>query len=399
MEEALAWLASTTDRDEALEVLLRFASSHFSFAATLQVQGRSLLGRDALGPEPDLAALVKKLTFSLDEPSVLQKVVETGARHLGPLGAQDPAHRLSTDLARKPPHTVLVQPIPIAGRSVALLYAENGVEALPPSRADLVTQVALAVGRKLEQLIHARKSSRQGQGAGSGDLPAPGAAAPVPPRAHAAPGGTRANGASAAQPSAAVTSSAPPPSSGVQAEERRVAPITNGTASVRQASPSERGAGVLPAADGAAARASLEIRPPAGARPYTSAGPDQLPIGSKGVERLLASRTDEELRDAVSSLLPLGNLTASLLISLLPGEGNRGGRGLSGVPRVVSALEMLGEAALPALRQAAASPSPLVRYEVARLIRRCSKDAPDPTLIVLSGDEDPKVAAAAQGQG
>lgn len=118
---------------------------------------------------------------------------------------------------------------------------------------------------------------------------------------------------------------------------------------------------------------------------------------TRTVERLLATRSAEDLDEVLRARDSIPGYTAELLVSLLPGEGRRKEMGEGVAHRAAAVLERLGSAALPALRQGAFSPAPAVRLEVARLLRLCGVAEGDPTLVALAGDDDPKVAAAAGG--
>lgn len=352
VEEALAWLGTASDHGEALDVLLEFAASQFEVAATLIVQGGRASLRGVLGAGVEPKGSIRALSFGLDEPSVLQVVVNTGGRYLGPITDNDPLLALAAALERPAPRSVLVEPIVVGGRTVALLLAENGGAPLIPDAIDRVMRVGQAVGPVFEKLIRERKLKKEApartademrERMGGGESPSVG-------------------GVGRGSPESARIASEP----GVGAEPRAASP-----------SPAH-----LVARGGS-------LREPVSER--------ELRAGSRAVEKLLALRSEEDPREAMEELLRLGSLAAELLVALLPEDEARFEVGRAEVHRVPWALERLGAQALPALRRAAGSPAPAVRFEAARLLRRCDPTHSDPALAVLIGDEHEAVAQAAKG--
>ncbi len=333
-EEACARAAAAPSRDDAMAILLGFARQHFELAVTLAIQGNQIAGWDALGPDPDARRQIGALTIPREESALLSLVVESGSPYLGPMRADDGAKRLLKALGREPPRSILVLPITVAGRTVAVLFAENGRELVVPMEVEQVARVAQVVGPALERQIRRRKSNE---------------APPPPAQIHLGP--------------VVVSTSFPRPLAPPQA-----------------------------AADAADAVVPLAGR----ADPVGVAMRDEeLEAVRDAVEQaLLAVDPADRLRGLGSK----AGIAAELLVALLPGGRlGRQTAGEFFAHPVARALESLGPLALPALRPAAASSVPAIRREVAWLLRRCGPGADDPALALLVSDEDPDVAAAARG--
>ncbi|HEY0839799.1 MAG TPA: hypothetical protein VGD74_06405 [Vulgatibacter sp.] len=391
-EEAFTLLGSAADRDDALAVLLRFAHQHFELAAALRISGKNLVGWDALAPEPGAAARIKKLALPLAKASVLRLVVETGAPYLGPLGEQDCALELEAALGRRAPQVVLVVPIAVANRTVALLFAENGDHPIAPNHVEPVMNVAQAVGPALEKLIRARKQAGR-----------PAASSPVAiaaPVASAVPVASKPIAAAEAPITAAVPAVGEAASDVPAHVPRRAAvnqafKIGPSLAAQRTNSNADGGATTLApnVPSDVAGTAPVALHLPKVAH-RSSESPAQSPIEPVrlAVERALAARTTEETESALPALREIPAIAAQMLVALLPASAPpEGDESL----RVVRVLKLLGASAMPALARAAASPSRGVRLQAVRLAAAMKSGEALALLAALASDDDPEVAAEA----
>jgi|GEM_PF-3750611 len=378
VEEAYTLLGSAADRDDALAVLLRFARQRFELVAALAVSGRTLVGWDALGPDPEVAARVKGVSLSVNEPSVLRLVLESGGPYLGPMAEADPARNLEITLGRQVPHVVLVVPIVVAKRTVALLFAENGARAIGPAHVEQVMHVAQAVGPALEKLIRARKNG-----------------APAAPSASAfrAP-------ASVSSPSTTSAPAAPAPGvrakiAGHPAPVREAAPLSTARAPTPPVPTAPVGAEASSSTLPAPAPAAETLRLPKVERRRPKAAESPLEPARIAVERALATRSNVELEEVLPALREVAELATQLLVSLLPADPAASRE----PPKAVRVLIALGERALPALAAAAVSPSRGIRLHAARIAAASRAPQAAALLAALASDEDAEVAAvAARGQ-
>ncbi|AKU89737.1 General secretory system II protein E domain protein [Vulgatibacter incomptus] len=419
-DEALSRVAAAADRDDAIEVLLRFTRRFFDFTSAFVVQGNRALGWDALGSDPGAAARIEQLVLSLEVPSVLQLVSRKGGRFLGPLSEEEGDRELLSGIGRPSPRSVLVQPISIAKRTVALLYAENGPEEVAPARVEQVTQVAQAVGAALERMILARKHAMgEAGGAGLGVTPGPISApnlmasrqttpgpisAPIPvARSATTPGpiGAPIPGAATPGPSLAPIAMTATPGPSLASNPMPPTSVAPNSRPVATPGPELRREGTLsfgtPGPAAIASAAGIEPARVAAIRSGTLDVGIPLQTACRAVERYLVARGDAELSDALDELRPVATLASEVLVALLPGQPAQAADRAPGFHRVTRALEALGSLALPALKIAAGSSAPGTRHQVAHLLRACNDDAAHPILAVLAGDEDPGVSAAARG--
>ncbi|MBI5496384.1 MAG: hypothetical protein HY904_15280 [Deltaproteobacteria bacterium] len=159
--EALAHLTSAQDRDGIVDITLRFAAQTFACAAFLGVlRGQAVvwaarLRSAAAGEAPP----GKGVRFPLDERSPLRTVVETRAPSLGKAEASSrPGASLPDRLGRGQPRSMLLQPILVSGRVVAVLYGDNGPQPIRTKQASDVLAFASRVGLAFENLIRERRA-------------------------------------------------------------------------------------------------------------------------------------------------------------------------------------------------------------------------------------------------
>jgi len=439
--DALSRLEAAGDRDEAIEVVLRFGRKHFGYVALFGVMGGNAVGWDAIGEEAGAEHRVEQVVQSLDEETVLATVVRTRGRYLGPLAHTDANRLLVERLGRELPHTAFVHPVEMGERLVALIYGENGAGEVSASAASEMMVVVQALGVAFERLVRERKAAAaETTGAD------PRTAAATPPAPEAAPSGAPARGVDGAgalpevarlpaQDPAPAPAPAPPaaekssPSAAARgAAAAPVAPVAPGSARASaSAKPApaavhpaaQSAASAIPAPPSAAPAATREaVRParqtPSAARsaapaPATasSAAPSAarfqrapavagLQQACRGAEELLHACSDAERAEALARIAGAGSIGAEVLVALLPGPLRTDGAGnvIGGV--ILDALAALGPWAVPALARAASSPSSTVRYWVAVLLSSSSDPAGHAALGRLANDPDEGVAAIAR---
>jgi Type II secretion system (T2SS), protein E, N-terminal domain len=145
-------LAEVRDREALLHLFFGFSRQFFEYSALFIVHGDIAEGRDAFGSG---SSRDKVLTVGvpLDMPSVLKTARERGA----PItvvpedGGLDAV--LMTDLKRAVTNEVLVVPIVVRSRVVALFVADDGAAGIERGAQGDVITVAALVGREFERLI------------------------------------------------------------------------------------------------------------------------------------------------------------------------------------------------------------------------------------------------------
>lgn len=156
--EAVSQLRNAADRDEIVRTTLLYAVRDLEHASVFINHDDTLEGWLGYGPGGES---VPGLKLRRGPNSAFSVVLETGAHYLGPLPSDDEHEQFLTRLGRPHPRAILIVPIRIKNRTVALLYGENGARPIAPRiAADLMlfmthVQVALAdllVRRKAETL-------------------------------------------------------------------------------------------------------------------------------------------------------------------------------------------------------------------------------------------------------
>lgn len=155
ISEILGAINRTGDRDEivalALDHLLLFSRR----AAFLLVKRNEIRGFEIKGENANRTAF-KAYWVPIASASTFRTVATEGEIHLGPLG-RTATDAIFTAAVGGRPRRVLVIPVQIQNRIVALLYADNLKIDMPPW--NLLERLADVVGGNLERLILARVSS------------------------------------------------------------------------------------------------------------------------------------------------------------------------------------------------------------------------------------------------
>ena len=148
-------LQDVQHRDEVGALLTRFAVGFLPRCALLMIHKGEAVGWMARG----LAVVDDVQTFvaSLAEPSMLQGAANTGEPQAVVLGAGDVDRRLAAALGDPPPVELVIVPVQVKGRSVALLVGDLPGEAvLAVPMSDLST-AAVRAGLAFEMLIMRQK--------------------------------------------------------------------------------------------------------------------------------------------------------------------------------------------------------------------------------------------------
>jgi hypothetical protein len=155
----LARLESASDRDTIVEVLLGAALAVFEYAALFWVQGGIVHGWR--GATPDATQRLVRVSLSVEVPSVFQTIYATGGHYLGPLPQNSANAKLLADMGRPAPRAALLAPISVGGKLAAILWADNGAQAVSAKRVAAILLLSQRAGLCFEGLIRRRKVSAQ----------------------------------------------------------------------------------------------------------------------------------------------------------------------------------------------------------------------------------------------
>ena len=142
--------------DEALAVFFAYAKQYFEYAALFVVHGDLAAGNDAWGPGASRDK-VRGIGVALDLPSALSDARDRAAPIIVRLNRAGLDADLRKDLSRAALQPVLVLPIMLRARCVALLYGDAGEE--PVRDGDIGDVVAMAplLARSLERILLRKK--------------------------------------------------------------------------------------------------------------------------------------------------------------------------------------------------------------------------------------------------
>ncbi|MCK6552821.1 hypothetical protein L6R52_43760, partial [Myxococcota bacterium] len=153
--EAVTRLKDARDRDDIIKTALAYAHRDLEHVAVFIVHERHLDGLMALGAHHER---IHDVSLSLDEESAFRVVLETQAHYLGPLPG-DLLHRdLLARLGREMPRAALIVPLRLRGRTIALLFGENGARSIPPRLAADLMLFTTHVQSALEALLLRKKA-------------------------------------------------------------------------------------------------------------------------------------------------------------------------------------------------------------------------------------------------
>jgi hypothetical protein len=152
-------LDAVRERDEIAEALLGFLRSRFSRALLFMVRGGEVAGWMGEGPGVDQARL---LAFELgfESPSFFLNLREGSAFSRGPLPKMEAHLRLAEIWGGELPSDVLMLPIRLRDRLVAVAYGDKGGEALRGIDVGELQEAARHTSRAIEELLRRKKATR-----------------------------------------------------------------------------------------------------------------------------------------------------------------------------------------------------------------------------------------------
>jgi hypothetical protein len=149
-------LDQASERDTLLDLFFDFSLQFFEYTALFVVHGDIAEGRDAYGPGAPRDRVIG-IGVPLDLPSAFSAARERSSPVIArpTEGGLDAV--LVQDLRRMIGWPILVVPIVVRGRTVALLYGDNGDAGVDGTGSGEVTAFASRVGQSFERIIVRRK--------------------------------------------------------------------------------------------------------------------------------------------------------------------------------------------------------------------------------------------------
>ncbi|MBK8010810.1 MAG: hypothetical protein IPK13_05640 [Deltaproteobacteria bacterium] len=153
--EAVNMLREATEREEIVKTALLYTIRDLQFAAMLIVHKTHLEGWMAEGEGADR---IPGLHLDLSPDSAFRVVLDAHTHYLGPVPEDNLHAAFISGIGRPCPRAVLIVPVRVKNRTVALIYAENGPNPIQPQlAADLMLFMTHLEGA-LEALLLRRKA-------------------------------------------------------------------------------------------------------------------------------------------------------------------------------------------------------------------------------------------------
>jgi hypothetical protein len=156
LERAKLELEQATERDALLDLFFDFSLQFFEYTALFIAHGDLAEGRDAYGPGATRHKVLG-VGVPLDIASALSAARDRSAPVIAKPAKEGLDAVLVEDLERSPDWSILVVPLVVRGRTVALLYGDNGEMGVDGAGSEEVTAFAVRVGQAFERVIVRRK--------------------------------------------------------------------------------------------------------------------------------------------------------------------------------------------------------------------------------------------------
>jgi hypothetical protein len=150
----LARLRAAAHRDEIAAAVLDYVALMMRRAAFFVMKKSILIGHDVRGADIDLAT-VKKLVINVEAPSLFRDVIASRLPYRGPL-PETPANRAFAHALGGVSPEVLLMPVAVRDRVIAVLFADGAAQPLPDAALHATVREA---GLGYERLILESKGS------------------------------------------------------------------------------------------------------------------------------------------------------------------------------------------------------------------------------------------------
>jgi hypothetical protein len=142
-ESVVEKLAEAKDREDIAEIITMFLGQQFDRVVLFLIKGTVVDGWKACINNSAFSD-IRNLRLLLDEPSVLKVVNDGRSYYLGPIPETPGNARILAGIGGGAPSSVLLMPLMMMGRVVAIIYVDGGKEPLANRLADLQKLVGKA---------------------------------------------------------------------------------------------------------------------------------------------------------------------------------------------------------------------------------------------------------------
>ena len=141
---------------EILRIWLDYSAQYFEYSAVFTVQGDIACGLESRGLSSASESL-SHVGIPLEFPSVLSEARRTARWILAKLSSEGIDATISRDLRRSSGKSVMVAPVMLRGRAVALLYGDHGDADVQLSQVGEIISVVPIVERTMSRVLLTRK--------------------------------------------------------------------------------------------------------------------------------------------------------------------------------------------------------------------------------------------------
>ncbi len=129
-------LAESKDREEIADMLVAYLGQEFNRVVLFMVKGTVICGWRALRDNKAIPG-IENLQISLDVPSVLKVVADCKSFYLGAIPETPDNAGMLAGIGGDAPSSVLLIPLMLMGRVIAIVYLDGGKEPVANRLADL----------------------------------------------------------------------------------------------------------------------------------------------------------------------------------------------------------------------------------------------------------------------
>jgi hypothetical protein len=156
LADAAKQLELARNRDEILELAVKFASQVFEYALLLVVHGTAAQGRFAMSgtkKEPD----VEDISIPLDRGGMFETVFETRSFHLGPLGITEVEEEALRQMGREWPKNCAILPVSLRDRVILMIYGDSGDHGIRGGQVSDFVRLSRNISEAFERILLEQK--------------------------------------------------------------------------------------------------------------------------------------------------------------------------------------------------------------------------------------------------
>jgi hypothetical protein len=156
LEDAGKQLEQVKNRDEILELAVKFANQVFDYSLLLVVHGTVAQGRYSLeGTKKDRD--VEDISIPLDRGGMFETVFETRSFHLGPLGITEVEEEALRQMGRKWPKNCAILPVSLRNRVILMIYGDSGDKGVRSGQVSEFVRLTRNISEAFERILLEQK--------------------------------------------------------------------------------------------------------------------------------------------------------------------------------------------------------------------------------------------------